>query len=90
MQLGRLWLVGEQIGSGGFGKVYEATCGGDVAVVKFVPKAPGAEREMLFVDLGDVQNVVPIIDSVKRRLIGSSLCLARTGPFGSIWTTQDR
>ena len=28
-----------------------------------VPKAPGAQRELLFVDLGDARNVVPIIDS---------------------------
>jgi serine/threonine-protein kinase len=31
-------------------------------VVKFVPKAPGAQREMLFADLRDVRSVVPIID----------------------------
>jgi serine/threonine-protein kinase len=28
-----------------------------------VPKAPGAQRELLFVDLGGARNVVPIIDS---------------------------
>jgi eukaryotic-like serine/threonine-protein kinase len=31
-------------------------------VAKFVAKAAGAERELLFADLRDVRNVVPIID----------------------------
>ena len=33
------------------------------AVVKLVPKAPGADRELLFVKLDGVRGVVPIIDS---------------------------
>jgi hypothetical protein len=33
------------------------------AVAKFVPKTPGAQREMLVVDLKDVRNVIPIIDN---------------------------
>jgi len=58
------WIVGEQIGRGGFGRVFEATSAdGQRAAVKFVPKARGADRELLFVDLKDVRNVVPIIDS---------------------------
>jgi len=32
-------------------------------VAKLVPKEPGAERELLFEDLGGARNVVPIIDS---------------------------
>jgi serine/threonine-protein kinase len=57
------WLVGEQLGGGGFGQVYGAkSTAGDTAAVKLVPKAPGAERELLFVDLADARNVVPIID----------------------------
>ena len=35
------------------------------AVAKFVPKAPGADRELLFVGLEGVRNVVPIIDSAE-------------------------
>ena len=31
-------------------------------MVKLIPKAPGAQRELLFEDLNDVPNVVPIID----------------------------
>jgi serine/threonine protein kinase len=60
----REWIIGERIGGGGFGQVYAATsAGGETAVIKLVPKAPGADRELLFVDLNSVRNVVPIIDS---------------------------
>lgn len=31
--------------------------------MKLVPKTPGAERELLFVELGKARNVVPLIDS---------------------------
>jgi hypothetical protein len=52
------WILGDCIDGGGFGQVYAAkSAGGETAVVKLVPKAPGAAREFLFVD------VVPIIDS---------------------------
>lgn len=57
------WKVGERIGSGGFGLVHEVESDGDEAVAKFVPKDPGADRELLFADLKDVRNVIPIIDS---------------------------
>jgi serine/threonine protein kinase len=64
LTLAQEWLVGEQIGKGGFGHVYAArSTDGQDAAVKFVPKAPGADREMLFVNLADAPNVVPIIDS---------------------------
>lgn len=64
LNLGTEWEIGERLGGGGFGVVYAAkSANQDSAVVKLVPKAPGAEREMLFVDLRDVRNVVPIIDS---------------------------
>jgi serine/threonine-protein kinase len=33
------------------------------AAAKFVPKAPGAERELLFVELEGARNVVPVLDS---------------------------
>jgi serine/threonine-protein kinase len=63
LQLGQEWTLGEQIGGGGFGQVYAAkSAEHESAVVKLVPKAPGAEREMLFADLTGVRNVVPIID----------------------------
>jgi len=63
VQLGQEWILGEVIGGGGFGKVYSAkSADHESAVVKLVPKAPGAERELLFVELGEARNVVPIID----------------------------
>ncbi len=57
------WKVGARIGGGGFGQVYEATASSETGVVKLVRKAPGAERELLFVDLRGIRNVVPILDS---------------------------
>lgn len=61
LSLGSQWRVGEQIGHGGFGRVYEAWSGETPAAVKFVPKA-GGDRELLFVDLDGARNVVSIID----------------------------
>jgi hypothetical protein len=63
IHLTRDWLIGLRIGSGGFGLVWEASSGDVPAAAKFIPKKPGAERELLFVELGDARNVVPIIDS---------------------------
>src|SRR5260370_20911949 len=63
LKLGQTWVLGERIDGGGFGQVYAAkSAGHEAAVVKLVPKAPGAERELLFADLTGVRNVVPIID----------------------------
>jgi hypothetical protein len=61
LRLTRDWQVGDQIGGGGFATVWEATSGDETAAVKFIPKDPGAEREVLFVDV-DARNVVPVID----------------------------
>ena len=63
LKLDREWIVGEQIGAGGFGRVHAVTSGGDEAVAKFVPKDPGADRELLFAKLDGVRNVVPVVDS---------------------------
>jgi hypothetical protein len=59
----RHWEIGDRIGHGGFGQVFAARSGYDEAVIKLVPKDPGASREFLFVDLIDVPNVVPVWDS---------------------------
>jgi serine/threonine protein kinase len=65
----RSWTRGEALDAdkGGFGSVFEALSeDGATAVVKFVPKAPGAERELLLGDLLSVESlphVVPVIDS---------------------------
>ncbi|MFC7818694.1 serine/threonine-protein kinase [Streptomyces sp. NPDC057367] len=64
LALNKEWAVGVRIGGGGFGAVFEAEDAvGEKAAVKLVPKAPGTEREMLFIDLDGVRNVVPVIDS---------------------------
>ena len=60
----RSWTLGPEVGSGGFGVIVEAASEGmGHCVAKFVPKDPGAGRELLFVDLDGVRNVVPVIDS---------------------------
>jgi eukaryotic-like serine/threonine-protein kinase len=66
LKLAREWVLGSRIDGGGFGQVYTATSPDPdigLSVVKLVPKAPGAQREMLFVNLAGIRNVVPIIDS---------------------------
>ena len=35
---------------------------GETVVIKLIPKAPGADREILFEDLDGISNVVPVID----------------------------
>ena len=58
------WQLGDRIGSGGFAHVYLAISESEgSAVVKLIPKDPGAQRELLFEELKDVPNVVPVIDS---------------------------
>ena len=62
--LNQEWHIGDQLGKGGFGRVFSAqSVSGEAAVVKLVPKAPGADREILFEELAGVPNVVPILDS---------------------------
>lgn len=64
IKLTRAWQLGTQLASGGFGKVFEAKADdGKAAVVKLVPKAPGASRELLFEELSGLPNIVPIVDS---------------------------
>lgn len=64
LKLGHEWVLGERIGGGGFGQVYAAQSPGfESTVAKLIPKLPGAQRELLFIDLAGVRNVVPIIDS---------------------------
>ena len=63
IDLQQKWRLGDQLGAGGFADVYRARSGnGTSAVVKLVRKLPGTHRELLFVDLDDVPNVVPISD----------------------------
>lgn len=63
IKLNRDWRLGTQLGSGGFGRVYVAqSVDGDQAVIKLIPKAPGADRELLFEELSGVPNIVPVLD----------------------------
>lgn len=44
IELAKRWGIGEQLGSGGFGKVYRAVGEeGTSAAAKFVPRVPGAD-----------------------------------------------
>lgn len=60
------WRLTGELKEGGFAKVYAADALGTepiAGVVKFIPKSPGAERELLFEDLTGSINVIPILDS---------------------------
>lgn len=64
IKLAQRWVLGSQIGEGGFGRVFEAVGDdGRGAAVKLIPKVPGADRELLFEDLTGVRCVIPIIES---------------------------
>ena len=64
LRLDRTWSVGELVGSGGFGRVHMVESDGSAHhVAKFIPKDPGADRELLFRGLSDVRNIVPIVDT---------------------------
>ena len=69
VDLNMKWTVGTRLAAdpAGFGRVFEAVGdNGERAVVKFVAKVPGAERELLFGDLDAMRtapNVVPIWDT---------------------------
>lgn len=63
IKLSRLWELGPQFKSGGFGRIHAAQSeSGEEAVVKLIPKMPGASRELLFEELNGVPNVIPILD----------------------------
>ena len=63
IELKMKWQIGSQLDSGGFGKIYMAKADdGSDAVVKLVPKTPGAGRELLFEELTGKPNVLPILD----------------------------
>lgn len=65
IELSRKWKKGDRIGDpGGFGQVFEAIADdGSDAVIKLVPKEPGASRELLFEELSGLPNIIPILDS---------------------------
>ena len=64
LSLRRQWSVREQVGSGGFGRVLLVESDGLAPhVAKFIPKDPGADRELLFPELSDIRNVVPVAET---------------------------
>src|SRR6266700_3116885 len=63
IELQRKWNLGSEIANGGFGRIYEAQDeNGSQAVIKLVPKAPGASRELLFEPISGYPNIIPILD----------------------------
>jgi len=63
LRFGRRWSIGELVGSGGFGRVYVVQSDGvDPHVAKFIPQDPGADRELSFPGLPDIQNVIPVVE----------------------------
>jgi hypothetical protein len=64
LRLNRRWMIGDPIGQGTFGRVYEARSDqGQVAAAKLVPYGPAANTQFPQVDLQCVRNVVQVIDS---------------------------
>jgi len=69
IKLSKTWTVGSPLpeGVGGFGRVFDVTDSeGKPFVAKLVPKAEGAQRELLFGDsiaASGYQNVIPVLDS---------------------------
>lgn len=64
LMLRRQWTLGARLDGGGFGQVHivHAEYDGSEAVAKLIPKDPGADRELLFANLGNARNVVPVLD----------------------------
>jgi eukaryotic-like serine/threonine-protein kinase len=68
IELSRKWQPGAELLKGGFGRIFAAEAeDGSQAVVKLVPKAPGASRELLFEPVSGLPNIMPILDSGKWR-----------------------
>lgn len=64
INLNRRWKVSSQFDSGGFARVHEARADdASPAVVKLIPKTPGASRELLFEELSGLPNIIPILDT---------------------------
>ncbi|MYC47062.1 MAG: serine/threonine protein kinase [Chloroflexi bacterium] len=58
-----MWQIGPHLGSGGFGQVFKANSeAGSDAVAKFIPKEPGASRELSFENLEGAPNIIPTLD----------------------------
>jgi hypothetical protein len=71
----RTWTVDDRIGGGGSGEVYRTTSDSYQAAAKFVPKDPGADRELLLVDLPGLRNVVPPAPTTNPRRRPNTSCI---------------
>jgi len=68
INLNQKWHIGDQLGAGGFGRVYLAQSKfGETAVLELIPKVPEAYRELLVEDVDGIPNVVPILDRGDRK-----------------------
>src|SRR5438093_11264408 len=64
IRLKQVWRLGDQLKKGGFGRIYSGESeDGQQAVIKLIPKEPGADRELLFESLKGVPNIIPVLDS---------------------------
>jgi eukaryotic-like serine/threonine-protein kinase len=64
--LSQVWTVIGRIGDRpGMSEVYEVVGDGVHAVVKKIKRLPGAERELLVLDVGDCPNVIPFDEVVE-------------------------
>jgi eukaryotic-like serine/threonine-protein kinase len=64
IQMTKRWTLGAKLGAGGFGAVFMATSeDGETSVIKLVPKAPGADREVLFENLAGTPNIMPVTET---------------------------
>jgi serine/threonine protein kinase len=65
IELTSRWKIASQIGdSSGMGAVYKVIDeNGSEAAMKFIPKVPGASRELLFEELSGSANIMPIAET---------------------------
>ena len=64
LNLNQTWSLGPEFDRGGFGLIHHGTSdSGEDAVIKLIPKDPGADRELLFGELSAKPNVIPILDT---------------------------
>ena len=86
IKLEQAWTLGAKLTEGGFGEIFLSHPGGK-EVIKLIPKLRGTKRELLFVDLPDIPNVIPILDSGKS---GARRCVLPPDLDPRLLQTQSR
>ena len=72
IKLNRQWRIGEQLGAGGFARVHEAQSdSGEVAAIKLVPKAAGADRELYLKTYRKFRTLFPLLTGENGATFGS-------------------